>query len=204
MARRRSRFVAEGAVRDGKPCRNGVLHVLAYGLADACLTLDSYGVEYVRVAPYRPAVEAEGGFRLDRPAISRAGATLGLTLPVRVRTSARKGGCEGNYRLRRDGRTPTGIPTTVAPYHDIMVKSYLTPEAASRTLWHELAHAMQAKRSANATGQAIGHPVALAAAWEAHRAARGVAYQNKPYEVEARSFENRAAEHPLAKELSQC
>lgn len=83
----------------------------------------------------------DGAFRWDSGAILSAVEQLGLRLPVRIRWTAgyRRIGC---HRLRVD-------PRSGLAHHAITV-SYITgPEQASRTLWHELAHAVQTEEYAD-------------------------------------------------------
>lgn len=125
-----------------------------------------YAVRTVIKGDYRRQQRAakakiQGGFRIDQNALKDAIDLLGLKLPVKVRFHARHGNTQGNYRLR-DG------------WHDIMLKSYHTPEQASSTLWHELTHAMQAERAGDKT------------AWRKVIADQAVyAYGRRPVEVEA-------------------
>lgn len=120
------------------------------------------------------AKQREGGFRIDRKALNAAIDALGLDLPVDIRFHARVGSTNGNYRF--DGRR-----------HDIMLKSYLTPEQASSTLWHELTHAMQAERAGATT-----------AAWSSvQREQARWSYWNRPIEREARQMSEDMRDCPL-------
>lgn len=106
-----------------------------------------------------------GGFKIIQSALKTAQEELGLTIPVKVRFNARQGNTNGNYRFR-------------GTHHDIMVKSYLTPEEASSTLWHELTHAMQAERCGGTTET-----------WtKVHREQRNWTYRQRPIEIEANAM----------------
>jgi hypothetical protein len=169
---RRNRFRATIANRDGSTRQ---IDLLVYGGKDEALALAE--VKGFRVLECLSADElkAAGGFRIDRAALREACEFLGITGNVEVRFNARAGRTNGNYR-RRYGK------------HDIMVKSYLTPAEASKTLWHELAHAMQAERVEAEGGE-----------WGTHsRAQRRWSYSVRPIEVEARSYEQYAEALPLA------
>lgn len=143
----------------------------------------SMGITVTRVAQgdYRKQQhaanrQAQGGFTIDRQALAFAIEYLGLTWPVDIRTHARVGGTQGNHRLTPNHR------------HNIMVKSYLTPEEASSTLWHELTHAAQAERAGNYH------------AWsEFVREQRRIPYSHRSIEIEARQASKDMADYPLCK-----
>lgn len=122
------------------------------------------------------ATKAAGGFTIDRKALAAAIEQLGLKLPVKIRYNARVGGTQGNYRLRNGN-------------HDIMLKSYLTPEQASSTLWHELTHAMQAER--------VG---GTSEVWNSYSLEqRRYSYSIRPIEIEARQMSKIMADVPLCR-----
>ncbi len=112
------------------------------------------------------------GWKLSYTNLKKAKAELSISRPVHVKQTSRQGGRRGAYAFR-------------AGEHCITVKSYLTPEQASRTLWHELAHAMQAERSGSE------------AAWAANSDRKGP-YSKRPIEIEARSYEHNASRIPIA------
>lgn len=115
------------------------------------------------------------GFRVDQQALKQAIALLGLKVKVKVRFHARNGSTLGNYRF-------------AGTHHNIMLKSYLTPEQASHTLWHELTHAMQAERAGSKEG------------WSAeHRRQRRYSYQFRPIEVEANKMADKMSHHLLCR-----
>lgn len=119
------------------------------------------------------ALKADGGFRIDNAAVRDACELLGIGLPVDVRFSGRVGPTNGSHAF--DGER-----------HRIMLKSYLTPEQATRTLWHELTHAMQAERAGSVL------------AWGAFsRAQRSYSYSNRPIELEARRMADVMGDLPL-------
>ncbi len=121
------------------------------------------------------SVKPQGGYRVDAEALKAAIELLGLKLPVKVRHNSRVGSTRGNYRITKDGT------------HDIMVKSYLTPEQASSTLWHELTHAMQAER-AGANWTAWGRAINDQKRWP---------YSRRPIEIEAQQMSADMADLPL-------
>lgn len=119
--------------------------------------------------------KAQGGFQIDQGALKDAIELLDLKLPVKIRFNARHGNTNGNYRLR-DG------------WHDIMIKSYHTPEQASSTLWHELTHAMQAERAGDK------------AQWSEVLADQAVyAYKRRPIENEANEMSKTMQDVPLCR-----
>lgn len=142
--------------------------ILAYdaaGARDFYATLGYVVIQVVkgdyRNAARRAAVLAAGGFRVDQAALRDACDLLGLKLPVRIRFNSRVGSTNGNYRF-------------AGTYHNIMLKSYLTPEQASSTLWHELTHAMQAERAGSLS------------AWAQVQSESHGKYRRCPREIEAR------------------
>lgn len=74
-------------------------------------------------------MSVRGGFRIDHDAVDRARVTLGIQKPVAVRiTYYARSQIDGRYIGERDG------------VHRIGVDGAQSPKAASRVLWHELAH----------------------------------------------------------------
>lgn len=147
--------------------------VLAYGGLDA----KQWGSTRGTVKSWREGdirIEAKsGGWRLNRKALNEAIDLIGLKLPVKLRTDARVGSTNGNYRFRNGG-------------HDIMLKTYLSAEQATKTLWHEPCHAMQAERA--------GAPQE----WnKVVRSQKGIGHDDKDYEREAIEFSNEMSNIPL-------
>lgn len=122
------------------------------------------------------AKRAAGGFTIDRKALAVAIELLELKMPVKIRYNARVGNTMGNYRFRN------GV-------HDIMLKSYLAPEQASSTLWHELTHAMQAERAGGTIDT-----------WNSFAGEqRRYTYAHRPIEIEARQMSKDKADVPLCR-----
>jgi hypothetical protein len=165
-----------------------------------------YRVLSVEAGDYRiDAVTSSTGWRLDRKALAEAVEFLGIECPVNVKQTGFRGGRFGAHQLRGvlRGRFMSGKVSDFARAdtvgHYITVKSWLTPEQAGQTLWHELCHAMQAER-AMATLPAPSDPSVQYGAWVACSArGNGVAYNLKPVEVEAREYEAFNDERPLAR-----
>lgn len=157
---RRSRWTVETDI--------GKRVILAYDAMGAqnYYTGRGHAVYGVTKGDYRMVPKPGGSFKVNQKALADALEVLKLKLPVKIRTHARQGATNGNHRLSREG------------YHDIMVKSYLTPEEASSTLWHELTHAQQAE---NAGG--VDH-------WNkvCNDQRRRYPYSRRPIEVEARAM----------------
>ena len=141
----------------------------------------------------------------DDRAIRSACDFLGITLPVTIKPTNVAGGRHGAHQFRPTGPGVRivrgrihGIEHTTGFVHHITVKSWLSVEEASRTLWHELAHAVQAERLLGSDPLAASDPRAAMLAWKtAYR--DGTAYEHKPLEREAREYEEFAAEQPLAR-----
>lgn len=150
-----------------------------------------------RAARYVPE---GGGFSIDQKALAEAIELLGIKRPVQIRLNGKVGPTHGTHRwVPRSGKfkvNPNLDTATGGMLHRITLKSYLTAEQAGRTLWHELTHAMQAEReSADAA--------TMREAFEAWRfcsaRGRGIAYNRKPIEVEAREHEPLNDDLPLAR-----
>ncbi len=200
MAQRRRRFIATLS-KNGTTCQRTVL---AYNEEYARRYYERAGYEVLSVDKKPNASRAQpkptgGGWTLDQAALDRAIEFFGLKLNVKIGTHGRNGSTRGTYSMmptggsvKTSGKKIYGLDTATGFFHKIQVKSYLTPEQASRTLWHELTHAMQAERTI-ARG---GSPREIFTSWKASD--RGVRYENKPKEVEARSYEDRAEKFPLA------
>lgn len=87
-----------------------------------------------------------GGFRIKTLEQRKAIEMLGIEFPVSIHMSnhfSHVSGKDGHHILKRDKDGTL--------YHEIMLKSYLTPARASFVLWHELTHAMQAERDGRKT-----------------------------------------------------
>lgn len=139
----------------------------AGGGAEVILAYTSQGAkQYYAQRGYAVASARLGDFRFEGGGWELAAdvrAAAGLAWPVTIRRNGKPGGTRGTYRCR-DGT------------HHIVVKSYLTAEQASATLWHELTHARQAERAGSQS------------AWEKVTAAqRRWPYAQRPIEIEARA-----------------
>lgn len=138
--------------------------ILAFDALDARLYYTQrFGrVASVSAGDYR-LQPTEREWQLNYAALRDAKKELGLTLPITVRKNGRQGSTNATYRLKPEG-------------HHIVVKSYLTRQEATESLWHELQHAQQAER--------VG---ATAAAWKAeHDRQKKWPYKKRPMEIEAR------------------
>lgn len=144
-----------------------------YGEEPLFITRGDYRIEQ-RAAERR----AVGGFTIDRQALAEAKRLLGITKPLDIRQTSRHGSQNGNHQF--DGLK-----------HRIMVKSYLTPDEATSTLWHELTHCRQAEQ---AGGRMEWREVVNS------QKRRSRSYWHRPIEVEARDMARRMAPlHKLAR-----
>jgi hypothetical protein len=214
MSRRRTRFTVSYSPDVSDKIERVV--VLAYDEAGAkqtvqimrspCIVLAIAPGDY-RVKAQRSA-QPRGGFRIDQAKLAEAIDLLGLEWPVKIAPNAKDGGSHGNHQIRYEGTQIKGgrihglDNPAATPYHRVMVKSYLTAEDASRTLWHELAHGMQAERCAKAAEATTAREIHTA--WnlvlsDKDGDNRGVNYFAKPIEIEAREYEAFAADCPIAK-----
>lgn len=161
-------------------------HILAYDRfsAEAYFRARYDTVEYLGTGTRSVSPASAAKWRLDPAALREAIDFLGLTLPVKIKQTGHQGGRRGAYWLRQVARQR---------YHHITVKNWLTPEQACRTLWHELAHAMQAERYNDPSAPFV----VVQQAWANAPERRG-AYRNRPVEVEARSYEDYGVEVQIA------
>lgn len=82
-------------------------------------------------------------FEVNHAAVAGAAALLGIQRPVKVapRPMKRRSG-----RYCWGGKFDLDLPMQDLPHHRITVNRTLSPEAATRVVWHELGHALQAER----------------------------------------------------------
>lgn len=195
---RRSRFTAY--------TDQGPKVILAYTVAQVQRYFEGCGYVVSRIerGDYRTAraqfnPPADGGWKLDRAALAEAIALLGLSLPVKIKQTSHQGGRYGAHSFRplrgKFFRDPSRDTAAGGMYHHITVKSWLSPEQAGRTLWHELTHAMQAERE---TAQATTMREQFQGWRFCAARGRGTAYRAKPIEVEAREHEPLNDDLPLA------
>lgn len=161
--------------------------ILDYSGASATdyYTRKGFTVDHVVKGDYRHA-EAAGdgtGWKLNRENLAEVVAFFNIQLPVTIKQTPHRGGRFGAHQLR------SAYPE---PVHHITVKSWLSPEQAGQTLWHELCHAMQSERVC-----LDGDFSNVLAAWRRTPERRG-AYERRPIEIEARSYESFNDELPLA------
>jgi hypothetical protein len=124
------------------------------------------------VTPPRIHVDARlARLGIDKQEVAEAAALLGVTRPIRIEP------CPANYRRYGDFQS-------MGSFYRIRLHPHQTGVQASRTIWHELAHAMQTSDSGRL--------------WA--RGAREGAYRDRPIEVEARAIEAEYAPHlPLTR-----
>lgn len=206
MARRRSRFTVT--------MREGVKYViLAYSGMDArshyerrgCNVLTVERGDY-RMAARTPSVPSHPQWRKNERAIREAIEFLGITKPVLIRVTNRRGGRGGAHQLRgvnsRDQFFSRGLvkdfEVAADVGHYITIKSWHDAKRAGEVIWHELCHAMQAEQVLAALPAPVS-PREAYDAWTTHESkGKGVTYRRKPVEVEAREYERFNDEMPLA------
>lgn len=175
---RRTRFEATIVDRYGSERE---IHILEYSEDEAIALAEKRGYTVLSIAKVgrkASAAVSGPGFRIDQLALDEAIEFLGLKLPVDIRFNGRAGRVRGNYRRDHSG-------------HRIMLKSYLEPAQASRTLWHELAHAMQSERAGSVWNWNT------VANERKPGSSRRIRYAVRPIEVEAREYEQYAEACPL-------
>lgn len=129
---------------------------------------DILGFDKVRCTGDR----ARGGWYFDQDQILEALVELDIKIPVRLKFMT------GIYRY--------GTHYNRKEYHLVTINQTLGPASANATIWHELAHCMQAERWAERTGRDIKgwH-------WEDYKAVdgeHGQRYMGNKYEIEARQL----------------
>lgn len=164
--------------------------VLAYSREGAATYFAQRGrrVTGVEEGDYRKPKRPLNQWKQHHENIDRAIQWLGINFPVTITVQNHHGGRWGNHALRVDGSQL---------YHEIKVKSWLTPYQAGQTLWHELAHAMQAERAVARSSATTARE--RARAWyESEERTRDIHYRRRPCEVEARAHERHNVTTPLA------
>ena len=139
-------------------------------------------------------------WRVDEDALARAQSHLGTIVPVRIRRmkgKALRGRYHGIKLLPEPPRDPDVIATTdddvlnSLMYHHITVALRLTPEAASRTIWHELTHAAQYERAPDAYVEGYAREKAAAKTIAARTGTHfSRVYQHISFETEAKANES--------------
>lgn len=191
-AKRRQSYILRVAKTQFGQRKEEDIRVRAYSEEGARTCAIRYGYnivacrKYVK-AEYHQAPE-NSGFKISALNLRSAEKLLGLTWPIEIKKTSHKGGRRGCYKpTMRNGRY----------VHAITIKSWLDPEQAGRTLFHELTHGLQAER------EIIKHSnwPAFVRAWNA-KYRDGTAYEAKPQEIEARANEALNDKYPLAKSLT--
>lgn len=194
--RKRARYTASFASGAKEVC-------LGHSPADVAAYYSRRGRAPVSVVKgdYRKQPQRPTGARPNLAEIRKVAAEVfGLTLPLTVTVQNHQGGRRGAY-----GPKPTRPDGRVAKYvyeltpgttfvHSIKVKSWVDAEQMGKTLWHELAHAHQFER--DILSRTSDARAALELFKNSYR--DGTRYARKPWEVEARSYEQHNAERPLA------
>lgn len=206
---RRTRWLVELS-RNGKASERQILGYHEQNVRDY---YERMGYTVRSITKHRPSKAerpANKPWRKNERAIREAIEFLGITLPVEIKPTGHAGGRFGCHRLlplgptvRTVGSRVYGAEHTNKLVHRITIKSWRSAEEASRTLWHELAHAMQAERVLATLPTGYNAKEALNAWGACADFGRGVAYERKPVEIEANEYESFHDEHPLTEELSR-
>ncbi len=89
-----------------------------------------------------PDKPAKGAWSIDIEQVAKATQLLGIELPIKIRYQGKGIFTAGTHYIR--------------PYmHFVALLQTLPLDKANKTLWHELAHAMQAERWSRETGRDI-------------------------------------------------
>jgi hypothetical protein len=138
-----------------------------------------------------PNARARAGWLIDREAVKEAIKLLDITLPVKIsyqKYKVRDGGAHqrGVHRIR-NGVHDIRLADTLT-FTDRETRQSITAEVLNRTLWHELAHCMQAERFARNRYPNYSLATAVNYFNSEYRKARGVhgsSYEGNYYEIEA-------------------
>lgn len=154
-------------------------------------------VERVKRGQTRAAARPTQKWKLDETALQEIKDFFGLRLPVYVRRTAGRQ-TYGTYRLKMGHELPRSVAARIGVhgeklYHHLTVSGRRSPEKASATVWHELTHAMQAERIIDMqAGKAARQQQS---AWfSANREDNQHRYDDRPWEIEARTYEQYAEE----------
>lgn len=209
---RRSRYTVTASHESSNEIVKRV--VLCYSADDAryYYAKRGYAVLHVERGDYRrkqaaQAARSRGGFHIDQAALAKAKAHFGLKLPVEIKLNGRVGNTLGIYRLSPKGSGVIvkggriyGLDSADRLVHEITLKSYLTPEKAGESLYHELTHAMQAERELARLPEGLTVAEKFRKRTALHAAKnKYIRYEDKPCEREARKSEALNATMPLAR-----
>lgn len=129
---------------------------------------------------------------LDGPALDQVLGTLSLRLPVRIVKHSGGARLLGTHQLRSAAEAPGPAPVLTRYYHHITVGAKLTPRQASRTIWHECAHARQAESEMHLSDHKFDTLRAAQAFWRETESHPDYSDADIPYEVAARKYEDYA------------
>ncbi len=163
----------------------GSINARVYAESDIPDLMEANGYAYIR--HFDPS--GQKNWKLDEAALEEARAFFNLRLPVKVNTNSRVGSTGGIYRLES---SPL--------HHKIMIKSYHSPEQASSSLWHELAHCRQAEDAiAGENAWNASSSCAPLRAWaNLVQEQKAWPYKRRPIEIDARAHEPYAEALPIA------
>jgi len=134
-----------------------------------------------RVKPVRRERPQNAPWQLNERAIQEAKKFLGITRPIKLKVINHASKNWGEHRVTVG---PHGVQQTIT------IKRWLSPEDASRTLWHELTHAMQTERAlARIPTGLTGRETIAHLKRQPERGYRRISYLDKPIEQEARDHE---------------
>lgn len=144
---------------------------------------------------------------LDPHAVREAADFLGLRHPVHVQTRRGVRTWFGIYRglLRRPSGARRSTSDWPAPRHVIGLDADMDHEQASRTLWHEMAHALQCERDYGGDWRAMFHDynramrAARAKSMRARQGAGHARYRAVHFEAEANQYACLAETDPLTR-----
>ncbi len=178
--RRRTRFIAR-LEKAGETRERAILAYDAESVRSFYARQGYTVLSVERVKPTRRERPQNAPWTLDERAIQEAREFLGITRPVTLKVINHASRTMGEHRVTVG---PNGVRQTIA------IKGWLSPEDASRTLWHELTHAAQTERALARLPEGLsGRETIAHLKRQPERGYRSVRYERKPIEVEAREHE---------------
>jgi len=183
---RRKRFSVTVQYGQNEPAKK---IILGYSAESVTRWIEARGARVLRVSTVKRKrarnASAPAAWQIDERALRSACKTLDIRWPVRVTRTASMEKL-GRHAFRHNKAWAT-------PRHYITVDKRVSVAESTRVLWHELAHAAQAERAAEAYAREAGVasrmvllPREAVDAWrKAELRSRKYKYEKRPCEIEA-------------------
>jgi hypothetical protein len=187
MQRRRKRFIITVKHLDKRPIQRVCL---AYSAETARLYMErDPDITVVSIKPAKRRKYMQGvaaRWEVDDYQLARACRMLDIRWPIKItRTSSTVHRGQHRVGCKREANDPI---------HYITVEKTATLRQASKTLWHELAHAMQSERHVRQLedeGNVFAEPHEKCQVWvSATQRRHKIRYAERPHEIEAKEIES--------------